>query len=371
MVLPAEQCESGNCHTPATRLIPKWSRWWDSNPQPEVYKTFVVESPGIKRPDTVGHLRKAEVVTVKLRQALDEYYWNCKAKNLSEHTLRWYASKLEVFHTYAEAEGLESVEGLRPIFVHKFADWLATTPSLNGRGVRTSFTIKGYIEVIKGFLAWAEGEDMIDGKVRSKIPNPKVDKKVIKILTPDMFERLLRASDHEPTRALQLRDKAILCLLLATGIRASELCGLRLEDVNFSDDYLLVRGKGSKQREVGPMGQTCLAAIRRMLRGSQRDVSQPLFVSHRTGGALTPFGLDQLLKRLRDHAGDEFFAGIRVSAHTFRHTFAVNFLKQGGNIKQLQLLLGHTSLAVTQRYLEDFTQRDARSGGSVLDKFTR
>lgn len=222
------------------------------------------------------------------------------------------------------------------------------------------------MEVVKTFLSWCEAEELIDDKVRKKVPNPKVEKKVIRVLSREQFDRLMVASDHEPTRSLQLRDKALLCVLLSTGIRASELCGLTRSDLFLSDDYLIVHGKGNKQREVGPLGAICQRHLGRYLRGQQHEV---VFLSHRTGGALTPFGLDQLLKRLHDHAGEEYFAGIRVSAHTFRHTFAVNFLKQGGNIKQLQLLLGHTSLAVTQRYLEDFQQRDARRGSSVLDRF--
>jgi site-specific recombinase XerD len=248
---------------------------------------------------------------------------------------------------------------------------LQQTPSLNGRGVRSTYTVKGYIEVIKNFLSWAEQEELVDEKVRKRVPNPKVEQKVIRILSREQFALLLAASDLEPSRMLQLRDRALLCVLLATGIRASELCGLRLCDLDMGADFIRVRGKGKKQREIGPMGQTCLKHLRRYLRGTEVEGSgnpeAPVFVSRRTGAALTPDGIDQLIKRLRDHAGDEFFAGIRVSAHTFRHTFAVNFLKQGGNIKQLQLLLGHTSLAVTQRYLEDFQARDARRGQSVLD----
>jgi site-specific recombinase XerD len=306
---------------------------------------------------------------VKLVDALAEYEWACKAKNLSPATLRWYKEKLAVFRAYLLAEGLETVADIRPIVVHRFIDWIRTTPSLNGRGTRSTYTVKAYAETVKVFLSWCEDEELIDSKVRAKIPNPKVENKVIRILSREQFDRLMAASDLEPTRMIQLRDKALLCMLLATGIRASELCGLRMCDLDLEGDFLRVRGKGNKQREVGPMGQTCVRHLRRYLRGTHHEPLDPIFRSHRAGKALTTDGVDQLIKRLRNLAGEEFFVGIRVSAHTFRHTFAVNFLKQGGNIKQLQLLLGHTSLAVTQRYLEDFEQRDARRGRSVLDGF--
>lgn len=306
---------------------------------------------------------------MRLSEALAEYRLACRAKNLSEHTWRWYEQKLSVFRSYLEAEGVQTVAELRPATVYRFTEFLQNTPTLNGRGTRSTFTIKGYVEVIKNFLSWAEQEDLIDEKVRKRIPNPKVEQKVIRIYSREQFDRLMTATDLEPTRMLQLRDKALLCLLLTTGIRAAELCGLRLRDLDLDGDFIRVHGKGNKQREIGPLGRTCLKHLRRYLRGMQQDATSPVFLSHRTGGALTPDGIDQLIKRLRDHAGEEYFPGIRVSAHTFRHTFAVNFLKQGGNIKQLQLLLGHTSLAVTQRYLEDFEARDARRGQSVLDQF--
>jgi site-specific recombinase XerD len=305
---------------------------------------------------------------MKLSEALVEYALACRAQNLSEHTLRWYEQKLGVFRNFLTAEGIDSLADLRPASIHRFTAYLQTTPSLNGRGVRSTYTVKGYVEVVKNFLSWAEQEDLIDEKVRKRVPNPKVEQKVIRVLSREQFQRLMAASDLEPTRTLQLRDRALLCMLLATGLRASELCGLRVCDLDIGGDFIRVRGKGKKQREIGPMGQTSLKHLRRYLRGvEERNPEAAVFVSRRTGGALTPDGIDQLIKRLRDHAGEEFFAGIRVSAHTFRHTFAVNFLKQGGNIKQLQLLLGHTSLAVTQRYLEDFQARDARRGQSVLD----
>jgi len=82
---------------------------------------------------------------------------------------------------------------------------------------------------------------------------------------------------------------------------------------------------------------------------------------------LTPEGLDRLLYRLRDRVGRQHFNGVRVSAHTFRHTYAVRYLEQGGDLYKLSRLMGHSSVVVTEGYLRAFTARAARQGGSVLD----
>jgi integrase/recombinase XerC len=135
-----------------------------------------------------------------------------------------------VFSSYLKAEGIESVNQLRPATIYRFTEWLQQTPSLNGRGVRSTYTIKGYVEVVKNFLSYLEQEDLVDEKVRKRIPNPKVEQKVIRILSREQFDRLMAASDMEPTRMLQLRDKALLCVLLATGIRASECSAPQILD---------------------------------------------------------------------------------------------------------------------------------------------
>ena len=307
---------------------------------------------------------------------LEEYRLACSAKGISPKTWRWYDQKLNVFLAFLKAEyGLTEIEVLAPRHVNRFVEWLRETPSLNGRGVRSTYTIRGYVECIKNFISWAsEDEGLLDEKLQARIALPKVQKVIIKTLSREQFHALLSATDREPQRMLQLRDQAILCLLLATGVRASELCTLRVQDVYLGQDdesFVRVLGKGNKWREVGPLGVLCQKHLRRHLRGHSGDRESTLFASRLGSGTrpLTPSGLDQLLKRLRDWAGEEQYVGIRLSAHTFRHTFAVNYLKQGGDIKRLQLLLGHTSLAVTQHYLEDFQQRDARRGLSVLDGF--
>ena len=309
---------------------------------------------------------------MRMTSAVEEYRLACAAKGVTPVTWRFYEGKLRVFSEYLKDEfGITEVEGFQPTHINQFVAWLRETPSLNGRGKRSTYTIKAYVEAIKVFMSWCIAENLLDRRVQERVAMPKVAKRILKTLNRRQFDLLLAAANNEPTRILALRDQAILGLLLATGIRATELCTLQMQHLHLGDDeqsYILVLGKGDKDREVGPLGMECQKYLRRYLRGQHRAPADILFLGRRKE-PLTPSGLDKLLYRLRDFSGRENFAGIRVSAHTFRHTFAVNYMEQGGDIYTLSLLLGHTSVAVTQNYLRDFKQRNARRGQSVLDGF--
>ncbi len=304
---------------------------------------------------------------MRLTVAVEEYRLACAAVPVSVTTWRWYEQKLKHFLAYLKSEyGTTDIEGIQPKHVGAFTEYLSTTPTLNGRGVRSSYTVKGYIECVRNFLSWAAAEELVEQKTRDRVKLPKVEQVVIKTLSRSQFNLLMDATSMECTRELQLRDRAILCLLLETGLRASELCSLTVGNLHLGEDaHILVKGKGRKQREIGPLGVECQKNLRRHLRGH----SYPTVFVSRRHTQMTVSGLDQILYRLEEWSGAEEITGVRVSAHTFRHTFAVNFLKGGGDIYTLSLLLGHTSVSTTQGYLKDFQQREARRGRSVLDQF--
>lgn len=148
------------------------------------------------------------------------------------------------------------------------------------------------------------------------------------------------------------RDEAILLLLLDTGLRASELCALRVKDVDLQGRRATALGKGNKARSVY-FGRDTSRALFQYLKQEQAGMGEdgPLFTSDRgqgAGEALTRSGLLQLIGRLGKAAKIE---ATRCSPHTFRHTFAVSFLRAGGNVFSLKELLGHTSLTICQRYV--------------------
>jgi site-specific recombinase XerD len=162
---------------------------------------------------------------------------------------------------------------------------------------------------------------------------------------------------------LGYRDYTIILVLLETGIRISELCNLRVQNIH--ESYIRVIGKGDKEREVGlsPAVSKCLWKYVNKFRKVHDEKEDRVFIN-RYGVPLSPTGVDQLLDDIKERTGIE---NVRVSAHTFRHTFARIYLEQGGDIYKLSLLMGHSDIEVTQEYLKDFKKREARQGH---DKFS-
>lgn len=298
-----------------------------------------------------------------LRVAVSEYVQDARDRGLSQDTVRWYAHKLAIV-----AEALDMhIEDLRPRHVTAFLGSLRRGESAQFHAPRSSHTIHGYAQVIKTFLKWCGKERLCDRQLWQEVELPRVTKHVIRTLSPVQFEALYRACSQDYTPELCQRDRALVCLLLDSGLRALEVCELRLADVHLGEQsYAIVRGKGRKERQVGFGSRSRKEVWRYIHQYRQGDLPQ-LFLN-RKHEKLTPEGLDQLLYRLRDWAGTERFTGVRVSAHTFRHTFACRYLEAGGSVYTLSLLLGHSSISTTQVYAKDFSQRTARLQlPSILD----
>jgi integrase/recombinase XerD len=221
---------------------------------------------------------------------------------------------------------------------------------------------------VKVFLSWCiqeeEFEDLVTPKVIRQIQLPRSDQGIIETFTPEQLDMLLKACDKQP---FPIREKAMLSLLIDTGIRAAEFCGLTLSCVwlDPDDSYLKVTGKGRKEREV-PLGRAARIALRRYItryRKPKEKSEQHVFLS-RAGEPLTPSGLGQAIRQLASTAR---IKGVRCSAHTFRHTFACAYLLNGGDLYKLSRLMGHTSVKITERYLSAIRAKQARVGQSVLD----
>jgi site-specific recombinase XerD len=271
-------------------------------------------------------------------------------------SLEWREQKLSRFVAWCAEQGLRDVESVTLPIVHRFLAELPPTLS--------DFTRNGYARVLKAFLHYCAREDLVPERLAKRIQMPKMPQKVIEVFTPSQIKLLMAAASHEATQVLTHRDQAIMAVLLDTGIRASELCGLTIEQVQFApgDCYVQVMGKGRKERQVG-LGERSRTEVHRWLhryRTAQPD-ERRVFLN-RNGRPLTRHGLDQLLYRCRDFAGPQHFASVRVSAHTFRHTMACAYLEAGGDLYKLSRLLGHTSVSVTEHYLRAFSARAARQG---------
>jgi site-specific recombinase XerD len=277
------------------------------------------------------------------------------SRELAEKSQRWYAGMLSVFATFCAAEGID-VEGITAPLARRFFETVRQrTDPRTGQPV-TPQTVHGYARAVRAFLNWCVAEGLLDERVPKRLAMPKREDKVVPILTAAHIEHLIRACETT-------RDKAIVAVLLDTGLRANELCTLTLDNVHFTaeDAWLLVRGKRAKWREVG-LGKRSRQLLHRYIYRERPTVAsrdnQRVFLGRR--GPLTPSGLDQVLYALRDEAGAEHFRGVRVRAHVLRHTFAVNYLANGGDLFRLSRLLGHSSVQTTAEYLKAFTSRQAR-----------
>ncbi len=217
-------------------------------------------------------------------------------------------------------------------------------------------TVQVYHQVLGALFAAMVADGTIAASPLDGIERPIDRPDDVQPFSADQVAALLAAARKS---RYPMRDETILLLLLDTGMRASELCGLRVSDVDVQGRRMLVEGKGGKRREL-PLCPTTARAVWRYLRATPRKEGDWLFIARRgpgVGGPMTRNGLKQLVVRLGAAAGVH---AVRCSPHTFRHTFATEFLRGGGQPGTLQRMLGHTSMRMTMRYVA-FTEADVRA----------
>lgn len=208
-----------------------------------------------------------------------------------------------------------------------------------------STTVNSYYAHIGAFFSWLVQEELIDASPILRVPRPRPSHDKIQPFSQDQVEALLRATRGA---SYPQRDEALILFLLDTGVRASELCGLSMNHVDLLGCHATVLGKGDSKRSVF-FGRRSARALRAYLRNEFRTSEHPLFTAERSDSPLTRSGVLQIVCKTGKRAGIQ---GVRCSPHTFRHTFAVEFILAGGNVYSLQQLLGHASLQITERYVK-------------------
>jgi integrase/recombinase XerD len=210
-------------------------------------------------------------------------------------------------------------------------------------------TVKAHHRILDAFFTWCVYDERLEASPMRRVPKPKVTQEQIKPLTAEELTALLA----EPNRKffVGLRDVALIALMADTGLRVTEILNIRLGDVDTRARAITVIGKGDKPRTVF-YGEAVAGHLRNYLRRrARRGVEDLLFVSS-LGEKLLRFAI---VERMRDYGYAAGIRGKRVSPHTLRHTFAVNWLKNGGDTLSLQRLLGHSSPAMTERYVNFLT----------------
>jgi integrase/recombinase XerD len=217
------------------------------------------------------------------------------------------------------------------------------------------------ISSMKSFYRFLVLDGILKKNPSVNLSSPKTWLALPKFLTVQEVESLLKQPDERDVRGV--RDKAMLELLYATGLRTSELISLKTRDINLGDGFLLCLGKGGKERLV-PIGESASKAVRQYLDDARpkliKEPSEFLFVTQR-GGAFTRQGFWKVLKDYVQKAGLDS----KVSPHILRHSFATHLLERGADLRSVQLMLGHSQITTTQVYTHVSRKRLRR----VYDKF--
>ncbi len=264
-------------------------------------------------------------------------------RNLSPNTLRAYEREVAEFVAFATGEmGCGDARAASPNVVRAYLAHLHGRKLARVSAQRALAALRTYFR----FLA-REGE--VDANPAKVVPTPRAPKKLPEIVTAPQLADLLEALPADPAGR---RDRAALELLYAAGVRASELVGLDLDDVDLNRRLARVHGKGGKERIV-PFGREAERALRAYLpdraawraSAGEPPEGEPLFVNQR-GGRLS----DRSLRRILDAAVLRVAMAGHIHPHTLRHAFATHLLEAGMDLRAIQELLGHASLSTTQRY---------------------
>ena len=265
-------------------------------------------------------------------------------RNASPHTTAAYDSDLSQFLVFAAALRRAKTSDLRPADLD-LATVRAFMADLYRQGQARS-SVSRKLSALRTFTRYLRREGLIEGDPVALAAAPRREQKVPAHLSVDEMSTLLTAPDE--SEPLGRRDRAILELFYASGLRLSELVGLDVEDVNLSARMVRVMGKGAKERIV-PFNDTTKKAIAVWLKDRQtlaaKGKADPLFLNFR-GSRLTGRSVQRLVARYVGLCSTRF----GISPHALRHSFATHLLERGADLRAIQELLGHVQLSTTQRY---------------------
>jgi integrase/recombinase XerD len=264
-------------------------------------------------------------------------------RGLSRNTLNAYRTDLLQFGGFLAERDVDALAA-RPADI---GDFLADLATGSGRPACSAATIHRKTACLRSFYKHLRRDELIADDPTAALSAPRRAKKLPQVLNYAEVGKLLAAPrGSEPTT---LRDRALLEVMYACGLRASETIGLELGDLDMREGFLRARGKGSKERLV-PLGRQAIAAISVYLRGGRPKLvgdrhEAKLFVNFR-GGPLSRQGLYKIVQR---HARAAGLDG-RMSPHTLRHSFATHLLSGGCDLRAVQEMLGHADVSTTQMY---------------------
>jgi integrase/recombinase XerD len=294
---------------------------------------------------TPSSARKKRHMSLPFTQAVEGFLLSCRARGLSPNTIEDYSRTFGKFSRHRpEDPHLDQLTG---------ADITAFLASCTGV---TNKSKKNYYIGLSSLWTWASAEGLARKHVVRDVPAPKPEQRLIEPFTLQEIKAIMgavsrsriyksptgQARDHALRQAD--RNRTILLLLLDTGMRASELINLRLQDVDMKRNSVRVMGKGNKERAVPISSRTGQALWRYLAQRDQRRPLDAVFITS-SGGPLSRRDLYHRLNEIGNRAGVP-----NTHPHRFRHTFAINYLRNGGDVYTLQAILGHSTLEMVRHY---------------------
>jgi integrase/recombinase XerD len=286
--------------------------------------------------------------------------WLTVERGLAANSLAAYRRDLRRYERFLRSAGIDDPTAIGEGTVSRYVEYLGTLTVADGdteTRLAPASIARGLVAV-RSFHRFCVSEGLLDSDPSEQVGAPRVPQGIPKALDEPQIDAILHSVVGDAPRAQ--RDRAILEVLYATGVRISELVGLDLADIDLDDGIARVLGKGDKERVV-PMGRAARSELRtycadgrlalRSPRSARRD-ADAVFLNAR-GGRLTRQGCWQLVRR----AGERVGLGERLSPHVLRHSCATHMLDHGADIRVVQELLGHASVSTTQVYTKVSPER--------------
>ena len=292
--------------------------------------------------------RKLELATL-----FHQYEVHNRSEGKSPRTVEWYAQVLELFNGWLVSQGKSTfLDDVGEGQVREFTLYLQGRKGL--WGLASTHTVNNRVRALRAFFSWLHRQGYTEDNELSGVKPPKVQEKVIVILSDKEIASIFAATN---TGALNgARSTAIFSLMLDTGLRLSEVVTLKVRDVHLEERYVKVLGKGNKERIVA-FGLAChrsLIEYAYRFREESEEVEMEQFFLCLDGCPMTSDALRSLIERISQASGVP-----RLHPHLIRHTYATRFLLNGGDVFLLKHNLGHTGLAMVERYVHIASQMAA------------
>ena len=262
-----------------------------------------------------------------------------EVKQASENTVQSYRRDLMQMITYLEEKGIREAAKVTKTSLHGYI------LHMEEQG-KAATTISRMMAAMKAFFNYECMQACIRRNPAESLHAPKVEKKAPVVLSVDQVSALLAQPSGQTPK--EIRDKAMLALLYATGIRVSELIGIQMEDINMNIGFLVCRD-GERERTI-PFGRSAKAALEEYLEHARNELlrgkGSDYFFVNCTGGAMSRQGFWKIIKYYGEKAGIEE----DITPHTLRHSFAAHLIARGADMRAVQTILGHSDMATTQMY---------------------